>query len=309
LDKLDNPSVEDLKKKSQEGLSAVSAANNSSERLSKTSEKSQVYGTSNGNVSSSELLTSQMASVHINDSKEKLSNKEKSPESVSASVEKTASPSLNGLANISKSSINELVRSKSSLNELSSSKHSLNELEGNEAAAAELTRSKSSINEISGSKQSLNDLLASKHSVNEVSGSKHSLNELSGSKHSLNGVSGSKHSLNEVSGSKHSLNEVSGSKHSLNEATVSKSSLKESTNGSKSSLPAEKSAENLVPVSLNDHTEEVESNKVESVGQGNQIQSEELEKSTTAAVVQEDEEEVKKSCMAQRFAKCRCVIS
>lgn len=296
---MDNPSVEDLKKKSQEGLSAVSAANNSSERLSKTSEKSQVYGTSNGNVSSSELLISQMASVHINDSKEKLSNKEKSPESVSASVEKTASPSLNGLANMSKSSINELVRSKSSLNELSSSKHSLDELEGNVAAAAELTRSKSSINEISGSKQSLNDLLASKHSVNEVSGSKHSLNELSGSKQSLNGVSGSKHSLNEVSGSK----------HSLNEATVSKSSLKESTNGSKSSLPAEKSAENLVPVSLNDHTEEVESKKVESVGQGNQIQSEELEKSTTAAVVQEDEEEVKKSCMAQRFAKCRCVIS
>jgi hypothetical protein len=75
------------------------------------------------------------------------------------------------------------------------------------------------------------------------------------------------------------------------------------------SLPAEKSAENLVPVSLNDHTEEVESKKVESAGQGNQIQSEELEKSTTAAVVQEDEEEVKKSCMAQRFAKCRCVIS
>lgn len=222
-------------------------ANNSSERLSKA-EKTMSYASvakdhadgTDGALSSSELLATELAAVKIADSKENLA---------------------------------EVVKSES--------KTSLNEI----AANNEKNESKASLNEIATKNQSNGSIT--------MKSSQGSINDLA--------RNGSKASLNR---SNVSLSKLSQSNPEIasEEEKVAEPVLEE----------AKRSTDELVAVSLNENIEEKEA-KEESEPVATETAAPATEAATVAqtteAPAQVTEEETKKSCIAQKAAKCRCIIS
>ena len=225
-------------------VSQGSLANNSSERLSKTSEKAFSKTDLSITASPSELLAAELGAIKIKDSKEDLSEKSKEEGPVKYS----------SLASLKKDN---LSNSKLSEKNLSNTKLS----EGNNLSNSKLSEG----NNLSDSKLSESNLSNSKLSEN---------NNLSSSKLSEN-------------------NNLSSSKLSEKNSIMSAVKKAYSISSNKSS------ADKLEAVSLND-PEVVTEKGASTVA---------VAENANESVPVDDEEAVKKSCVAEKAAKCRCVIS